>query len=68
MKSQLLLAFALLLASGATLAKTSECDNSCEKTFKYCSTAGKSSQKVCLGEREKCRKRCIKNEKALPIN
>jgi hypothetical protein len=63
MKSRILLALAFLLASGNVLSKMKPCDADCEKSYKVCTTSGKSSEKACMAALEKCRKACVKKEK-----
>lgn len=63
MVSRVMLAMAFVFTSTAVLATVKECDERCEKRYKYCITSGKASNKVCLVEREKCRKSCIKAAK-----
>jgi hypothetical protein len=56
-----MLALSLVAVSGAAPAM-SECQKDCEKQYKYCTTAGKMSEKSCRAEYEKCRKKCTKTE------
>jgi hypothetical protein len=65
MNSRILLALTFLLASGSALSM-SECRTDCEKTYKVCTTSGKSSERVCLAALEKCRQACMKKEPAAP--
>lgn len=65
MKFPVLLALAFLFASGSALSM-SECRADCEKTYKVCTTSGKSSERACLAALEKCRKACVKKEPVTP--
>jgi hypothetical protein len=65
MKTQILLALTFLFASGSALSM-SECRADCEKTYKVCTTSGKSSERVCFAALEKCRKACVKKEPVAP--
>ena len=65
MKTKILLALTFLLASGSALSM-SECRADCEKTYKVCTTSGKSSERVCFAALEKCRKACLKKEPVAP--
>jgi len=65
MKPTLLLFLSFLFASGSALSM-SECVADCEKTYKVCTTSGKSSQSACLAALEKCRKACQRNGPAVP--
>lgn len=63
MPSRILFAVAFLLAAGTALAKTSECDVSCENVYKACISGGKQSQRACMVDLEKCRKACLRKKK-----
>jgi hypothetical protein len=65
MKSTLLLFLSFLFASGSALSM-SECVADCEKTYKVCTTSGKSSERACFAALEKCRKACEKKSPAAP--
>jgi hypothetical protein len=58
----IMLAAALVMASGAALAKMSECQEDCEKNYKTCVNSGKKSERSCRTDYEKCRKACVKKE------
>jgi len=58
--SRIMLALALVLASGAALSSMSECQSDCEKKYKSCATSRKMSESACRAEYEKCRKACAK--------
>ncbi len=64
MKIRVLLLVAVAVASGNLLAKVSECDTDCEKSYKYCISSGKGSSQSCRVAHEKCRKACLKKDKA----
>lgn len=63
MFTKALLSALLVLAAGSAWSKDSECDMRCERAYKACSTSGKGTPRSCLGEREKCRKSCLKKAK-----
>ena len=65
MKPTLLLSLSFLFASGSALSM-SECVADCEKTYKVCTTSGKSSERACFAALEKCRKACVKKEPVAP--
>jgi hypothetical protein len=60
MRSALTLALALALGSAGVLAKTSECMADCESKYKACASSGKTSERTCRGDYEKCRRACSK--------
>jgi hypothetical protein len=60
--SRLMLTLVLLGASAAASAQMSDCQSSCEKNYKYCSTNTKTSPNACKIEYEKCRKQCVKKD------
>ena len=64
MKSKFLLLTVVLFASSSAVPQMSECETSCQKRYSYCISSGKSSQRACLAELEKCRQSCLKKEKS----
>jgi hypothetical protein len=65
MKSSILMLLIFLFASGSALSM-SECVADCEKTYKVCTTSGKSSESACFAALEKCRTACAKKGPAAP--
>jgi hypothetical protein len=64
MRSKILLLSVVLLVPGSAVPKLSDCDTDCQKRYSYCISSGKSSQRACLAELEKCRKTCLKKEQS----
>jgi hypothetical protein len=62
MRSLSLLTMVFTLASTAAWARVSECQTECEAVYKYCTSAGKMTERSCRMQYEKCRKDCQKKE------
>jgi len=66
MRANVLVLAAVLFAAGNVLAKVSECETDCDKSYKYCISSGKGSSQSCRVAHEKCRKACLKKDPAAP--
>lgn len=66
MRATFLMLATVLFSAGNVLAKVSECQTDCEKSYKYCISSGKGSSQSCRVAHEKCRKACLKKDKAAP--
>jgi hypothetical protein len=66
MRATVLLLAAVLCSASNVLAKVSECETDCDKSYKYCISSGKGSSQACRVAHEKCRKACLKKDKAAP--
>jgi hypothetical protein len=65
MSSRIMLAMALVIASGSVQSKMSPCDTDCEKSYKVCASSGKMSEGACMVALQKCRKACKKKAKSI---
>jgi len=65
-RTTLLVLAVVFSSAGHVLAKVSECETDCDKSYKYCIGSGKGSSQSCRVAHERCRQACVKKDRAAP--